>query len=231
MTSVPVSKPPGRTSRIRVKRVAKRAVYDREAIYAVLDAGFLCHVAYVIDGHPYVTPTNYWREGDHLYWHGSSASRMLRQLATGVPVCVTVTHLDGMVLARSGFNHTMNYRSVMALGVCEAVEGPAKLASLEVFMERLYPGRWAEARPPTAKELKATTLLRMELNEFSAKIRNAPPPLDDVDKDVRCWSGIIPLALTPGKPVACESLVDEVPAYARDVAKRFQLSVRFPPKE
>src|ERR671914_1836946 len=162
-----------RTPRTKVRRLPKRAVYERERVHAVLDAGLVCHVGYVIDGQPYVTPTSYWREGDTLYWHGSSASRMLRHLKQGVPVCLTVTHLDGLVLARAGFHHSINYRAVMAFGTARLVEdGDIKLKVLETFVDRLFPGRWQELRPPTAQELKATTVLWMPIEEVSAKIRS-----------------------------------------------------------
>ena len=149
-----------RTPKTRLRRAPKRAHYDRETVHAVLDAGLICHVSYVIDEQPYVTPTAYWRRGDRLYWHGSSASRMLRHLKQDVPVCVTVTHFDGFVLARSGFHHSINYRSVMAFGTAAAVTGEAeKLAALEAFSERITPGRWPELRAPTKQEVKATTVV------------------------------------------------------------------------
>jgi nitroimidazol reductase NimA-like FMN-containing flavoprotein (pyridoxamine 5'-phosphate oxidase superfamily) len=154
------------TARTRVKRLHQRACYDRETVYGILDAGVMCHVGYVIDGQPYVTPTAYWRLDDRVYWHGSSASRMLRHQAKGVPVCFTVALMDGLVLARSAFHSSMNYRTVMALGVAEkVVEKAAKLAALEAFVERLTPGRWAESRPVTDQELKATTVLTLKLDE------------------------------------------------------------------
>jgi uncharacterized protein len=159
------------TQKTRIKRIHERGRYDRDTVYAILDAGVICHVGYVIDDHPYVTPTSYWRHGDRLYWHGSSASRMLRHLKQEVPVCVEVTHFDGFVLARSGFHHSINYRSVMAFGHAQLVPEDEKLAALEDFVERLFPGRWAELRPPTRQEIKATTVLHMALDEVSAKVR------------------------------------------------------------
>ena len=222
---------PERSSRIRVRRVPERAVYDRDAIYAVLDAGLLCHVGYQIDGQPYVTPTSYWREGDVLYWHGSSASRMLRHLAEGTSVCVTVTHLDGLVLARSGFHHTVNYRSVMALGIATPLANDErKIAALKNFMERLFPGRWDEVRPPTNLELKATTVLTMKLDEVSAKIRNAPPTSDEADYLLPCWAGVIPLGLDARVPVADpKRLKDEpIPSYAETINRRFAISLPHP---
>jgi nitroimidazol reductase NimA-like FMN-containing flavoprotein (pyridoxamine 5'-phosphate oxidase superfamily) len=181
------------TLKTRVKRLPKRGHYDRPTVHAVLDAGFICHVGYAIDGQPYVTPTSYWRERDRLYWHGSSASRMLRHLKQGVPACVTVTHVDGFVLARSGFHHSINYRSVMAFGIAQLVPDADKLAVLENFVERLFPGRWPELRPPTGQELKATTVLWMDLDEVSAKIRTGPPVDDEEDYALPVWAGVLPL--------------------------------------
>lgn len=179
----------------------KRAHYDRETVHAALDAGVICHVGYVIDGQPYVTPTCHWRHGDRLYWHGSSASRMLRHLKQGVRACVTVTHFDGLVLARSGFHHSINYRSVMAFGRARLVPDDAKLAALEDFVERLFPGRWNELRPPTAQEIKATTVVWMDLEEVSAKIRTGPPIDDEEDYALPVWAGVLPVSSMPGAPV------------------------------
>jgi nitroimidazol reductase NimA-like FMN-containing flavoprotein (pyridoxamine 5'-phosphate oxidase superfamily) len=189
------------TERTRVKRLPDRGKYDRETVYAILDAGLICHVGYTIDGLPYVTPTACWREGDHLYWHGSSASRMLRTQSAGIPVCITVTHLDGLVLARSGFHHSMNYRSVMAMGDAELVQDPdEKSAALQAFVERLVPGRWGLIRPPTAQELKATSVLRLHLQEISAKVRTGPPIDDDADYALPVWAGVVPVSMTVGAP-------------------------------
>jgi len=187
------------SERTRVRRMHERSRYERAAVYAILDAGLLCHVGYVVDGQPYVTPTAHWREGDHLYWHGSSASRMLRTQRSGVPVCVTVSLLDGLVMARSGFHHSMNYRSVMALGTAEFIEAPeAKLAALEAFTDRVAPGRWQEVRPPTDQELKATTIMRLALDEASAKVRTGPPVDDEADYALPCWAGVVPVATRAG---------------------------------
>jgi uncharacterized protein len=187
-----------RTARTRVRRLPKRGHYDRDTVHAVLDAGVLCHVGYVIDDQPYVTPTCHWRHGDRLYWHGSSASRMLRHLKHGVPACVTVTHLDGFVLARSGFHHSVNYRSVMALGHARLVPDEAKLEALEGFVERLFPGRWDELRPPTVQEIKATTVLWLDLDEVSAKIRTGPPIDDEADYALPVWAGVLPVSSVRG---------------------------------
>jgi uncharacterized protein len=188
------------TAKTRVRRLPKRGHYDALTVHAVLDAGMICHVGYAIDGQPYVTPTSYWRHGDRLYWHGSSASRMLRHLKQGVPACVTVTHVDGFVLARSGFHHSINYRSVMAFGIARLVPDEGKLEVLEDFVERLFPGRWPELRPPTRQELKATTVLWMELSEVSAKIRTGPPIDDEEDYALPVWAGVLPLVTTSGRP-------------------------------
>ena len=162
------------TTRSRVKRLHERGAYDFDTMASILDAGLLCHVGYVIDGHPYVTPTAYWREGNRVYWHGSSASRTLRTLEKGVDACFTVSHLDGLVLARSGFNHSINYRSVMLFGRAHKVEEEgAKLRALENFLERMFPGRWQQLRPAMTKEIKATTVLGMAIEEGSAKVRTA----------------------------------------------------------
>lgn len=188
-------------ARSKVRRMPKRARYERAAVFAVLDAGFICHVGYVLDGQPYVTPTAYWREGDTVYWHGSSASRMLRALETGAECCLTVTHLDGLVLARSAFHHSLNYRSVMLFGKAHKIEDPAeKLARLEAFVERLYPGRWQELRPVNAKELRRTTLLGMPIDEASAKVRTGGPVDDEADYALPVWAGVIPVRSVCGVP-------------------------------
>jgi nitroimidazol reductase NimA-like FMN-containing flavoprotein (pyridoxamine 5'-phosphate oxidase superfamily) len=190
------------TARSKIKRLPKRAHYDRATVHAVLDAGLLGHVGYVIDGQPFVTPTAYWREGERLYWHGSSASRMLRHLEAGMPACLTASHLDGFVLARSGFHHSLNYRSVMAFGTAELVADPGeKLAALHAFVERLYPGRWAEVRPPTAQELKATKVIVMEIAEAVAKIRDGGPVDDEEDYALPCWAGVVPVRQVIGTAV------------------------------
>ena len=195
------------TERTRTKRLPERGQYDRDTVYAILDAGLICHVGYTFDGQPYVTPTAYWREVDHLYWHGSSASRMLRTLSGGIPACVTVTHLDGLVLARSAFHHSMNYRSVMALGVAHVVSEPEeKTEALKAFTERLVRGRWDDIRPPTSQELKATMVLRMQLEEVSAKIRSGPPKDDDEDYALPHWAGVVPVSTSIGAPIPDDKL-------------------------
>jgi hypothetical protein len=203
------------SDRVRLRRLHQRGAYDQETIRAILDAGTLCHVGYSIGGHPYVTPTMYWREDNDVYWHGSSASRMLRA-SVGEKVCFTVTHMDGFVLARSGFHHSANFRSVMAFGTAEKVEDDnEKVRQMEIFMERLFPGRWAELRPVTAQEMKATTVLKLPLDEASAKIRSGPPQDDEEDYALSIWAGVLPIA-PPATlaPQPCSRLREgcEVPA-------------------
>lgn len=188
------SSPP--SARTRVKRLHKRASYDRETLYAVLDAGMLCHVGYVADGYPVVTPTLYWRDDDAIYWHGSSASRALR-VSQDLEVCLTVTHLDGLVLARSAFNHSANYRSAMIFGTARLLTGDEhKLASMRAMMEGLFPGRWDALRPVTDQELKATRILWMPLDEASVKIRAGEPVDDEADMDDPVWAGVAPFRLS-----------------------------------
>jgi uncharacterized protein len=200
------------TERTRTKRLPERGHYDRDTVHAILDAGLICHVGYTIDGQPFVTPTAYWREDDHLYWHGSSASRMLRTLSGGISACVTVTHLDGLVLARSAFHHSMNYRSVMAIGIAHPVTDPdEKTTALKAFTERIVEGRWAQIRPPTSQELKATTVLRMKLEEVSAKIRSGPAKDDDEDYDLPHWAGVVPISTSIGAPLPDDRLDPNIP--------------------
>jgi uncharacterized protein len=184
------------TARTRVRRMHERGRYDRKTVYAILDSALLCHVGYVIDGLPYVTPTLFWREGERLYWHGSSASRMLRRQAEGIPVCLTVSHVNGLVLARSGFHHSLNYSAVMAFGNAAIVaDDEAKAAGLNAFVERLYPGRTRQIRPINPQELKATTLMSMAIDEVSAKVRTGGPVDDEADYSLDCWAGVIPIEM------------------------------------
>ncbi len=209
------------SDRTRLRRMHQRGAHDRAAIDPILDAGYLCHVGYTIDGSPYVTPTLYWREGDHVYWHGSSASRMLRK-SEGAEVCLTVTHMDGFVLARSGFHHSINYRSVMLFGTARKVEGDGdKLERLKVFTDGLFPGRWDELRPVTDQELKATTLLSMPIAEASAKIRSGPPGDDEEDYALSVWAGVLPVVPQFGAPVPCPRLNGgtPLPAHVTDLAR------------
>jgi uncharacterized protein len=202
----------------RVKRMNKRAAYDAETVHAILDAQPLCSVAYVFDGKPVVTPTLQWREGGHIYWHGSSASRML-EASENMDVCVNVTLFDGMVMARSAFNHSCNYRSVMAYGKAFKVRDPAdKEARLRAMVDRLYPGRWEQLRALTPKELKATTVLGLELNEVAAKVRTGPPGDDAEDLGHAVWAGVVPLSIVTGAAIA-DAHVPEgmaVPRHASD---------------
>ncbi len=207
------------TEKTRIRRLNKRAVWDREAVYGVLDAGLACHVGYVIDGQPYVTPTAYARVGDRVFWHGSSASRMLRRLAEGVPVCFTVSLLDGIVHARSGFHSSFNYRSVMAFGEAAEVSDPdAKAQALEAIVERITPGRWADLRPMTDQELKATKVLSLELEEVACKIRDGGPNDDEEDYALPIWAGEVPIRMVMDEPVDDERLADGIaqPAYLKD---------------
>lgn len=195
------------SERTRIRQRPQRARYDRDTIAAILDEGLVCHVGFVVDGVPWVIPTAYGRAGDRLYVHGGAGSRLLRTLAGGVPVCVTVTLLDGLVLARSAFHHSMNYRSVVVPGTAEEVTDPAeRLAALRAIVEHLVPGRWDEVRGPSEAELRATRVVRIALDEASAKVRTGPP-IDDAD-DLRlgCWVGELPLALAVGTPVADPAL-------------------------
>ncbi len=209
------------TARTRVIREPQRAVYDRAAVNAILDEGFICHIGFVVDGQPYVIPTSYGREGNALYIHGSAASRMLRNLDQGIPVCVTVTLLDGLVLARSVFNHSMNYRSVVILGTATLVEDPAeKIAALHALSEHILPGRWDDARQPNEKELKATSVIRLPIDEFSAKVRVGPPVDDEEDYSFPTWAGVIPLKMRAGAPISDERCRHDVPSYLLDYSRR-----------
>ncbi len=194
------------SERTRVRREPGRGRYDRQTIDAILDEGLVCHLGFVHEGQPYVIPTLYARLGDELFVHGSSASRMLRTLDGGIEACLTVTLVDGIVLARSVFNHSVNYRSVVVLGRAHRVGEDDKPRALEAFTERLLPGRWAEARPPTPTELKATSIFRMPLGDASAKLRSGPPSDDEDDYAWPVWAGVIPLELRAGEPVADERL-------------------------
>jgi nitroimidazol reductase NimA-like FMN-containing flavoprotein (pyridoxamine 5'-phosphate oxidase superfamily) len=190
------------TERTQVKRLPKRGNYERETVFAILDAGFVCHVGFSVDGQPYVIPTNYGRSGDTIYLHGSAASRMLRTLSEGVRVSVTVTHVDGLVLARSAFHHSVNYRSVVMLGTARLVDDPAeKMEALRVFTEHVMKGRWDDVRQPTEQELKATTVLALPLEEVSAKVRTGGPIDDEEDYALPIWAGVLPLETAAKEPL------------------------------
>jgi uncharacterized protein len=205
------------TSRTNLKRLPKRGHFDRDTVYAILDEGFICHIGFVVDGQPFVIPTGYARVDDNLFVHGSQASRMLRTLANGVDACVAVTLVDGLVLARSAFHHSINYRSVVVFGRATLVEDrKEKDAALFAFSEQVIRGRWNDVREPTESELKQTTVLRMELTEASAKVRTGPPIDDEEDYSMSTWAGVIPLRLVAGEPIADPRLPVgiEPPSYA-----------------
>jgi nitroimidazol reductase NimA-like FMN-containing flavoprotein (pyridoxamine 5'-phosphate oxidase superfamily) len=206
-------------ARTRVVREPHRGAYDRETIDKILDEGFVGHVGFVVDGQPFVIPTMYARVGDAIYFHGSAASRMLRGAAAGMAVCVTVTLADGLVLARSVFNHSMNYRSVVALGTAVLVDAPAeKIEALRAFTEKILPGRWEEARQPSEKELKATSILRLPLTEVSAKMRTGPAEDDAEDYALQVWAGLLPLRLVAEEPIRdarCDAEI-ALPGYVRE---------------
>jgi nitroimidazol reductase NimA-like FMN-containing flavoprotein (pyridoxamine 5'-phosphate oxidase superfamily) len=213
------------TARTTLRRLPKRGSFEREAVYSILDEGFVCHVGFVVEGQPFVIPTAYGRRGDVLYVHGARASRMQKALAEGREVCVTVTLVDGLVLARSAFHHSINYRSVVVFGRPRAVESEAeKNAALEAFTEHIMPGRWADVRPPTPQELAATTVLALELSEASAKVRTGPPVDDEEDYELPVWAGVLPLSVEAGAPVADPRLRagTATPAYV----ERFDLRQR-----
>jgi hypothetical protein len=214
------------TPRTRIKRHPERAHYDRETVFAILDAALTCHIGYVIDGKPYVTPTLFWREGERLYWHGSSASRMLRSQTKGVPVCLTVAHVDALIMARCAFRHSLNYRAVMAFGTASIVDDPAeKEAGFNAFIERLYPGRTGHMRSIAPQELKATSLMGMTIENASAKIRSGGPLDLEQDYDADCWAGTVPVMQVMGAPIPDPKVTPQVPA-ARD-AGHFAEGLRF----
>ena len=210
------------TERTRVIREPQRAVYDRASINAILDEAFFCHVCFSAEGQTYVIPTMFARVNDSIYFHGSAASRMLRNLSEGLSVCITVTLADGLVLARSVFNHSMNYRSVVALGTAQLIDDSIeKLTVLHAFTEKILPGRWNDARQPNEKELKATSILKLPLTEVSAKVRTGPVEDDADDYALKVWAGIVPLRLVADAPIRderCDSSLP-IPAYATNFRK------------
>src|SRR5690349_8953043 len=211
------------SERTRVARLPKRGAYDRETIYKILDEAFVCHVGFVVDGQPFVIPTNFGRVGDTVYLHGSAASRMLRTLSGGIPVCVTVTLVDGIVLARSAFHHSVNYRSVVILGTAKLVEDPAeKMEALRLFTEHIMKGRWDEIRWPNEQELKGTTVLALPLEEVSAKVRVGGPVDDEEDYSLPVWAGVLPLPVVPAEPIAVARVNGgtEVPSYIKGYRHR-----------
>ena len=209
--------------RSQLRRLPDRGFHDPETIHAILDAGFLAHVGFQLDGQPFVIPTLYGREGDKLYLHGSAASRMLRQLETGMPACVNVTLADGLVLARSAFHHSMNYRSVVAFGRARKIQDRAqKIQALRAISEHLIAGRWDDVRGPNDQELKATAVLEFSIEEASVKIRQGPPADDEDDYQLRIWAGLLPLKLEAKPPIADPQLAEsiEVPKYILDLRHR-----------
>jgi uncharacterized protein len=206
-----------KTDRVTLHRRPQRGAYDEATIVAILDATSLCHVGFVLDGQPLVIPTSFGRAGRTIYLHGAAASRMLRELSTGLAVCVTVTVFDGLVLARSIFHHSINYRSVVILGNATRCEGEEKLHGLKIVSDHIIPGRWAEVRAPNEIELRATSLLKLEITEASAKIRQGPPIDDEEDYALGCWAGVLPFTLEPKEPVSDPRLATgiEVPDYVR----------------
>ncbi|MGI8919027.1 MAG: pyridoxamine 5'-phosphate oxidase family protein [Pyrinomonadaceae bacterium] len=205
-----------KTTRTKLKRLPARGFYDRDLVHGILDEGFICHVGFVVDDQPIVIPTGYGRIGDKLYIHGSQASSMLRTLKTGIAACVTVTLVDGLVLARSAFHHSINYRSVVIFGNATLVEDAEKNAALLAFSEHVIRGRWQDVREPTEQELKATTVLVLPLAEVSAKVRTGPPIDDEEDYDLPVWAGVLPLRIVAGEPIPDPRLAPEtaVPKYA-----------------
>jgi uncharacterized protein len=201
--------------RTRMKRVPERGQYERETLDAIVDAAHLCHLAFADERGVHCIPMACWREGDHLYVHGSNGSRLIKLAASGAQICVTITHLDGLVLARSAFHHSMNYRSAVIYGVCERVADEDKAASLDAFMETIAPGRSHEARRPNTKELAATTVLRLPLDEFACKIREGGPKDDEEDMNLPVWAGVLPLELAPRAAVP-DGDYDRAPGYVAE---------------
>jgi uncharacterized protein len=211
-----------RTARTTLKRLPQRGAFDRESINQILDEGFICHVGFAVDGQPNVIPTGYARAGERLFIHGSQASRMLRTVGQGIEVCLTVTLIDGLVLARSAFHHSMNYRSVVVFGRAVVVDGrEEKLAALRVLSDHMVPGRWDDVREPNERELQLTTVLSLPLNEASAKVRTGPPLDDEEDYEMSVWAGVIPLRLVADAPTPDPRLPAEIepPPYARDYSR------------
>lgn len=212
------------TQRTQIKRLPQRGDYHLALIHQILDEALVCHIGFVVNAQPFVIPTAYGRVGDRLYIHGSPASRMLRTLKEDVEMCVTVTLLDGLVLARSAFHHSMNYRSVVIFGKATVVEDATeKLAALKAFTEHVVPGRWVEVRPLTPQELTGTLVLSLPLTEASAKVRTGPPKDDEADYDLPFWAGELPLHLTPLAPIPDPQLASEIgiPAYVQQYTRNF----------
>ncbi|MBV8883579.1 MAG: pyridoxamine 5'-phosphate oxidase family protein [Chroococcidiopsidaceae cyanobacterium CP_BM_RX_35] len=213
------------TQRSKLKRMPSRGHYERELIYQILDEGLICHIGFAVDSQPFVIPTAYGRVGDRLYIHGSSASRMMRSLTNGIEVCITVTLLDGLVLARTAFHHSMNYRSVVIFGTATVVQDVnQKLKALEAFTEHIVPKRWATVRQPTPQELQVTSVLELPLDEASAKVRTGPPGDEEGDYSIPVWAGVIPLELTAGTPISDPRLQSEIslPSYLHNYTRNWR---------
>ena len=211
------------TGRTTVRRLPKRAVYDKAEVYAILDEGFICHVGFAIDSQPYVIPTGYARLGDEIFLHGSAASRMLRALGDGLDVCVTVTLVDGFVLSRSAFHHSINYRSVVMMGRARVLSDPGeKIVAMRCFTNHILPGRWEEVRQPSEQELKSTLVLALPLEEVSAKVRKGPPIEDEGDIPRPTWAGVVPLRGQLGEPIPMDDLRAGVAPFNRARFTRFQ---------
>lgn len=219
------------TKRTELRRLPGRGSHDRETIHRILDAGFLAHVGFCVEGQPFVIPTLYGRDGEKLSLHGSAASRMLGELATGIPACVTVTLVDGLVLARSAFDHSVNYRSVVAFGTAQKIADPAqKMKSLRVISEHLIAGRWKDVRQPSQKELKATTVLQFSIEEASSKVRSGPPLDDEDDYRLPVWAGVLPLGIKSQVAIPDDRLIDGVivPDYVRHYQTRLNRGTSHP---
>ena len=211
------------TKRNRVKRAHERGKYDRETVHAILDAGLICHLSYCVDGQPFMIPTSYWRDGETVYVHGSAASATLRAMQSGIEACLAVTHLDGVVMARSGYHHSLNYRSVVMFGVATLVDDPTeKMAALKIFMEQLAPGRWDECRAVNDQEFKATSVLSLSLDDVSAKVRTGPPIDDEEDYSSPMWAGVVPIRTVVDTPIDDPRLSNG--ASAPDFAKDFRFT-------
>jgi nitroimidazol reductase NimA-like FMN-containing flavoprotein (pyridoxamine 5'-phosphate oxidase superfamily) len=214
-TDMTASLPP--SERTRVRRIAENADYERATLHAIVDAAYLCHIAFSDAKGAHCIPTACWREGEHLYVHGSNGGRLVKLLAQGAQICVTITHLDGLVLARTAFNHSMNYRSAMIYGVFEKVDGEAdKRASMVAFMEKIAPGRQAEVRAGNDKEFDATTILRISLDEAACKVRTGGPKDDEEDMVSTAWAGVLPFVVQKVPPVRHEDCVADAPRYVMD---------------
>lgn len=209
------------TEKTKVKRLAKRAVYDFEAISKILDDSFICHLGFVIDVQPFVIPTCFGREDDRIYFHGSVGSRMLKHIKTGPGICITVTNVDGIVLARSAFHHSINYRSVVIFGKAEEIIEPVeKTNALNVITEQIIPGRWNDVREPNEKELKQTSVFSIKISEASAKVREGGPVDENEDMNLNVWAGVLPLKIVPGNPVRDSALKENI--YFPDYIKNYK---------